>query len=68
MIRHPLVLSPDDNLHKAATLMASRNIRRLPVVEGGQAGRHRVARRLRLIGLPPPFQRKVLITALGTPA
>jgi len=36
MIRRPLVLTPDDNLHRAATLMASRDIRRLPVVEGGK--------------------------------
>ncbi|EWY38300.1 hypothetical protein N825_13915 [Skermanella stibiiresistens SB22] len=36
MIRHPLVLTPADNLHKAATLMASRDIRRLPVVENGK--------------------------------
>jgi CBS domain-containing protein len=36
MIRRPLVLTPNDNLHRAATLMASRDIRRLPVVEGGK--------------------------------
>lgn len=36
VIRRPIVLSPDDDVQKAAALMASRQIRRLPVVEGGK--------------------------------
>lgn len=36
VIRDPVVLSPDDTLLRAATLMASRQIRRLPVVHNRQ--------------------------------
>jgi len=35
MIKNPYVLAPTDHVHKAATMMARDNIRRLPVVEGG---------------------------------
>jgi CBS domain-containing protein len=36
VIRDPITLSPNDPLQKAAALMASKQIRRLPVVEGGK--------------------------------
>lgn len=36
VIHNPIVLSPQDNVQKAAALMASQNIRRLPVVEHGK--------------------------------
>jgi CBS domain-containing protein len=36
VISNPIVLSPQDNMQKAAALMASQNIRRLPVVEQGK--------------------------------
>jgi CBS domain-containing protein len=36
VIRNPIVLAPDDEVHKAAALMAAKQIRRLPVVEGGK--------------------------------
>jgi CBS domain-containing protein len=36
VISNPIVLSPQDNMQKAAALMASQNIRRLPVVENGK--------------------------------
>ncbi len=36
MIRNPITISPSDNIHKAATYMAAKNIRRLPVVEQGK--------------------------------
>lgn len=36
VIRHPLVLHPDDHVAKAATLLIDRQIRRLPVVDEGR--------------------------------
>jgi CBS domain-containing protein len=36
IIRDPITLSPNDPVHKAAALMAAKQIRRLPVVEGGK--------------------------------
>jgi len=33
VIEHPITVSPEENVQKAAALMAARNIRRLPVVE-----------------------------------
>lgn len=36
VITSPIVLSADDEVHKAAALMATKQIRRLPVVENGQ--------------------------------
>lgn len=36
IIREPVVLNPDDHIHRAAATMAARNIRRLPVVREGQ--------------------------------
>ena len=36
VIRDPITLSPEDPLQKAAALMTSKQIRRLPVVEGGK--------------------------------
>lgn len=36
VIRDPITLSPNDPVHKAAALMAAKQIRRLPVVEGGK--------------------------------
>ncbi len=36
LIAKPITLKPDDNLLEAAALMASRMIRRLPVVDGGK--------------------------------
>jgi CBS domain-containing protein len=36
VIHNPIVLSPQDNVQKAAALMSSQNIRRLPVVEHGK--------------------------------
>lgn len=36
LIKAPITLSPDDDVTKAAGIMAARMIRRLPVVSGGQ--------------------------------
>ena len=36
VIRDPITLSPGDPVHKAAALMTAKQIRRLPVVEGGK--------------------------------
>ena len=36
VIRNPIVLSPNDEVHKAAGIMAAKQIRRLPVVENGK--------------------------------
>jgi CBS domain-containing protein len=36
MIANPLVLHPDDPIHRAAALMAAKGIRRLPVVKDGR--------------------------------
>jgi CBS domain-containing protein len=36
VIRDPITLSPSDPVHKAAALMSAKQIRRLPVVEGGK--------------------------------
>lgn len=36
VIRHPLVLHPDDHVARAATVLIDRQIRRLPVVDGGR--------------------------------
>lgn len=36
VIKSPIVVSPDDEVQKAAALMAAKQIRRLPVVEGGK--------------------------------
>lgn len=37
MIRDPIVLSPDDDLLRVADIMVTRQIRRLPVVDGQRA-------------------------------
>ena len=37
MIRHPIVLSPDDDLLRVAEIMVTRQIRRLPVVSANRA-------------------------------
>ena len=36
VIRDPITLAPGDPVHKAAALMAAKQIRRLPVVDGGK--------------------------------
>ena len=36
IIRNPITLSPNDDVQKAATIMATKQIRRLPVVESGR--------------------------------
>ena len=36
IIRDPITLAPNDPVHKAAALMSAKQIRRLPVVEGGK--------------------------------
>ena len=36
VIRDPITLSPNDPVHKAAALMSAKQIRRLPVVDGGK--------------------------------
>lgn len=36
VIRKPVAVSPDDEVHKAAGIMAAKQIRRLPVVENGK--------------------------------